>query len=89
MLTATTLVVWEQWVRDPLISITSAEVESVREAIDAPTEYELWLASEETKKLLEVQFKKHQIAQRQAELEEAQAELELKKEEIRKQEVGL
>jgi hypothetical protein len=52
------------------------------------SDYDIWMASEEVKSALEVMYKKHLIAEKQKELDEAMKELESEKEALRAQELS-
>jgi hypothetical protein len=67
--------------------LATEEVPFIKESEPA-SDYDIWMASEEVKTALDVMYKKHLIAEKQKELDEAMKELESEKEALRAQELS-
>jgi len=85
------LVAWEVGIRDVYVKLTEGDtITYVAPRIEPePTEYERWLASTSTQKMLELEYEQHEISEEQAALDEQQAELEARKEQLREKELSL
>jgi hypothetical protein len=87
VLTALIIFAWEQ-ARPTVLNFLTEETVLER-VVEGPTDFELFVASVDVQKKLNLMFEQYKIEEKQKELDSLQKELELKKEEIRTKELDL
>jgi hypothetical protein len=80
---------YESVVRPVAVEYLATEEVPFTKESEPVSDYDIWMASEEVKSALDVMYKKHLIAEKQKELDEAMKELESEKEALRAVQVGL
>lgn len=84
-------IVWESHIRDYYTKFVEGDtIEIMRPQTAAePSEYDRWLTSSSTQKMLEIEYEQYEIEKAQNDLDSKQQELEQRKEKLREQELSL